>query len=99
MFESFGRAIFGLEIGERVVRSIFIPSKVAGFTGVKRVALPVEQPFKAQALEVSGWYTIGQADTLATAEAIARGHRIDHRGARTRITEQHRPGGFAYIAV
>ena len=81
------------------MRSNFIPSKVAGFTGVKRVVLPTVQPFKVQALEASGWRVIGRAATSAVAEAIARGHRIDHRGARTRITEQCRSGGFVYTAV
>lgn len=81
------------------MHSNFIPSKVAGFTGVKRVALPTVQPFKVQAREASGWRVIGRTTNGAVAEAIARGHRIDHRGARTRITEQRRPGGFAYTAV
>lgn len=83
----------------------YVPSRVAGFTGVKKVDLcdPTVKPFKAQALEAAGWRNIGQADTRAGAEAIARGWRIDKRregvAAQTRITEQRRPGGFAYIAV
>ncbi len=82
------------------MRLDFTKCHAAEFTGVKRVALePTVQPFKAQALEAPGWRTIGQACTHSAAEGIARGYRIDHRGAQTRITEQRRSGGFAYIAV
>lgn len=75
------------------------------FTTVKRVVVgdATVRPFKAQALEAAGWRNIGQADTLAAAEALARGWRIDRRrdgvAAQTRVTEQRHPGGFAYIAV
>lgn len=70
------------------------------YTGVKRVPLDTVSAFEAQVLERPGWRTIAKVDSYATAEAIARGYRIDHRGARTRIAEQARPlGGFAYVAV
>lgn len=70
------------------------------YTGVKRLPLDTVSAFEAQVLEGPGWRTLAKVDAYATAEAIARGYRIDHRGARTRITEQRRPlGGFTYVAV
>ncbi len=77
----------------------WVDTHKGNFTGVARIENErTVRPFKAQALETPGWRTIGQADTRAAAEAIARGYRIDHRGTETRITEQRRPGGFSYIA-
>lgn len=76
-----------------------IPDKTGAFTGVERVALePTLKPFVVQVLEGPGWKSIGGASSQAAAEAIARGHRIDHRGSKTRITERRHPGGYAYIA-
>lgn len=84
-----------------LMRNVYIPSKVPGFTGVRaieRAGSP--KPFFAQVQEAPGrWRNVGKAATQAAAEAIARGYRIDHRGARTRIHERHLPGGFKYIAV
>lgn len=70
------------------------------FTGVARVECDaIVKPFKVQALETPGWRTVCQVDSRATAETIARGYRIDNRGVSTRVTEQRRSGGSAYIAV
>lgn len=70
------------------------------FTGVKRVAIePTLKPFAAQVLEGPGWRVIGSAATRAGAEALARQHRTDHRGATLRIKERRREGGYAYIAM
>lgn len=82
------------------MRREIIPSKVPGFTGVARIQLdPDPTPFKAQARFAPGWRTVGQSATQAGAEAIAKGYRIDHRGAVTRVKEQRRERGVAYIAV
>lgn len=83
-----------------------VPSKVPGFTGVMReLREPTLMPFTAEALEAPGWRVIGRASSQATAEAIAKGYRIDQRKkgcrirTRTRTTETRKPGGFDYRAV
>lgn len=52
------------------------------------VAEPTLHPFKVQAHKRSGWKQVGHADTNTVAEHIARGYRIDNRGARTRVVEE-----------
>lgn len=83
------------------MRNVYVPSKVEGFTGVRAVERePNKYPFTVRAPDCQA---IGRASTRATAEAIARGHRIDQRAlgvkAKICITERRSPGGFAYIAV
>lgn len=74
----------------------FVRYHAPDYTGVKRVPLPVVRPYKVKA----DGQTIGRADTQAAAEALARFHRIDNRGARVRVKELPRPcGGYAYIAT
>lgn len=83
------------------MRAVYVPSSVPGFTGVRVVEREgCPKPFIAQVKEAPGrWRNVGRGSTQAAAEAIARGYRIDHRGARTRIRERHCPGGFMYVAV
>lgn len=74
----------------------FVRYHAQDYTAVKRIALPVERPYKIKA----DGQIVGRADTQAAAEAIARFHRMDNRGARVRVKELPRPvGGYAYIAV
>ncbi|MGH7487825.1 MAG: hypothetical protein ACREMY_19820 [bacterium] len=74
----------------------FVRYHAQDYTGVKRVVIPAVRPYAVKA----GGRLIGAADTQAAAEALARFHRIDNRGARPRVKEQPRPcGGYAYIAV
>lgn len=82
-------------------RSVYVPSSVPGFTGVRAVARDgCPKPFIAQVREGKGrWRHIGKAATQAGAEMIARAYRIDHRGAVTRVHERHCPGGVEYSAV
>lgn len=82
-------------------RKVLVPSTVPGFTSVLAVERDGSpKPFIAQVQEAPGrWRNIGRAATQAGAEKIATGYRIDNRGARTRVRERHRPGGFEYIAV
>lgn len=74
----------------------FVRYHAPDYTGVMRVELPVVRPYTVNA----DGRTIGRADTKAVAEAIARFHRADYRGARVRVNELPRPcGGYTYVAT